>query len=288
VVAVSWKKGPLGGLRLTTLGTQVLCGVLGFLPWALVLPLAVVAAVRMRRVRPVAFALCWFLVQTALVFAAQQQRLRYLLPLLPGAALLVAWWADREASGARPRRALAVVTFGVSLLGAIVTPFALDRVDMALRVSVWEIAVVLLGIVTIGMVAAAALWIGRLAVAVPAVVSASAVVLLSGGWIVDDWENRAWDYRSAAVDLRKIAAPLAVAALVDDHELLQVDFYLGRALPPLRSAEAVRAHLTARHGAVVVETARWRAAPQWLPLERGHLHADALGADVLVVTDGVP
>jgi hypothetical protein len=66
-----------------------------------------------------------------------------------------------------------------------------------------------------------------------------------------------------------------------------VDFYLGRALPPLRSAEAVRAHLMTRHGAVVVETARWRATPPWLPPEPGHLHADALGADVLVVTDGV-
>jgi hypothetical protein len=77
-----------------------------------------------------------------------------------------------------------------------------------------------------------------------------------------------------------------VAALADDHELLQLDFYLGRPLPLLRSPEAVATHLIRTHGAVVVETERWRTAAQWLPLDPGGLRTRAIGADIVVVTEG--
>jgi 4-amino-4-deoxy-L-arabinose transferase-like glycosyltransferase len=282
----NWVRGIVGLPELTTLGVQVMYGALSFLPWTLVLPLAFVAAVRARRARPVAFVLCWFVVQAVLVFAMQQQRMRYLLPLLPGAALLVAWWADREASSPRPRRTLAAVTLGVALAAALAAPLALRRLDVSLPAQRWEIGLVLLGAVAVGAVAAVTLWIGRLALAVPAVAAVSALVIFAGGWIVDDWENRTWDYRGAAADLERVAPPIAVAALADDHELLQMDFYLGRALPLLRSPDAVSGHLTNAHGAVVVAVPRWRSARDWLPIDPHALQTDVLRADVLVVTDG--
>src|SRR5437016_1752951 len=47
--------GALGTLHPSVLGLQALYGVLGFLPWTLVLPLALVTALRARQARPVAF-----------------------------------------------------------------------------------------------------------------------------------------------------------------------------------------------------------------------------------------
>ena len=277
--------GALGTLHPSVLGLQALYGVLGFLPWTLVLPLALVTALRARQARPVAFALCWFLVQAVLIFSMQQQRLRYLLPMLPGAALLVAWWADREASAPRARPVLAALALVSAIAGAALVPLALPRWDIVLPAPAWAIGLLLFGIVVLGAAAAVGFWTGRPATMVPAVAALSAVLLMTGGWIVDDWENHAWDFRRAALDLGRAPQPLAVAALADDHELLQVDFYLGRALPPLRSPDAVARHLT-NAGAVVIETPRWRTAAEWLPIDPRALRAESVMPGVLMVSDG--
>jgi 4-amino-4-deoxy-L-arabinose transferase-like glycosyltransferase len=286
VVWDDWLWSMLGAPHPATLAVQAIDAALAFLPWTLLLPVAVSAAIRARRSRPVLFVLCWLVVQAVLVFAMQQQRVRYLLPLLPGAALLVAWWADREATTAPPHRALAAGAVGAALVGALAAALAVPRLDMAPAAPRWEIASVLIGVVVVGVLAAGALWTGRLAVAVTAVAASAAILLPAGGWIVDEWCNRAWDYRAVARDLGAVAEPLAVAALADDHELLQLDFYLGRPLPLLRSPEAVATHLIRTHGAVVVETERWRTAAQWLPLDPGGLRTRAIGADIVVVTEG--
>ncbi len=149
----------------------------------------------------------------------------------------------------------------------------------------WEIALVVLGVLAVGAIAAASLWTARLARGLPIVAAASALVLFAGGWMVDDWENRAWDYPGVAAGLRNAAPSLAAVALADDHELLQVDFYLGRSLPPLRSPDDVRGHLASAGGAVVIDGPRWRSAARWLPIDLRSLRTDALGADVLLVTD---
>ena len=280
-----WLRGPLGSLALHTLAQQLAYLWLGFLPWALVLPIAIVAAVRARRVRPVAFALCWFVVQGLCVLAVQQQRLRYLLPLLPGAALLVAWWADREATAVRARPILAATTFGVSCTAVLLVPSALHHYGILAAIPQWEIGLMMVGVLAVGAVAAASLWTAQLGRGLPMIAATSALVLFAGGWILDDWEKHAFDYPGVATGLRTIEPPLAVVALADDHELLQVDFYLGRALRPLRSADDVRRHLATIGGAVLVEGPRWRSADQWLQIDRHDLRTDALGADVFLVTN---
>ena len=65
----------------------------GFLPWTLLAPLALVHAVRTRTSPPVRFAILWLGVQFVLIMASTVQRVRYLLSIYPGLALLVAWWA---------------------------------------------------------------------------------------------------------------------------------------------------------------------------------------------------
>jgi 4-amino-4-deoxy-L-arabinose transferase-like glycosyltransferase len=275
--------GAVGVTRPRALALQALYAALGFLPWTPVLPLALLAAFRARRSRPVAFALCWFLIQVVVIFAMQQQRLRYLLPMLPGAALLVAWWADREVSAPRARPGLAALALFAGLGGVVLGLLALDRFDIALLAPRWGIGLLLAGILTLGAGAAAALLAGRLSSIVPGVAALSAILLFAGGWAVDSWENRTWDFRRAALDLARTPPPLAVAALADDHELLQVDFYLGRSLLPLRSGEAVARHLT-NAGGVVVEASRWRAASEWLPLDPRGLRAELVLPGVFVVS----
>jgi 4-amino-4-deoxy-L-arabinose transferase-like glycosyltransferase len=290
IVWGDWLRQHIGGPRLGSFVRELAYAVVGFLPWTLALPVAVAAAIRARRERAVAFAL-WSLVVPALfVFAVEQQRIRYLLPLFPGAALLVAWYADREAAGAARRHAaLGLTALAASIAGAIAVATALRAAGIVLPAPRWELGLLLAGVVALGIVTAVGLWTLRIAVTVPAVAAITAALLLGGGWVVDEWQNRAWDFRGVARDLGKSTRPLAVAALAtDNQELLQVDFYLGRPLPALRSPGAVSAHLTDRHGVVVVEDSTWRSARQWLPLDPTRLRAAAVGAGVIVVTDVAP
>jgi 4-amino-4-deoxy-L-arabinose transferase-like glycosyltransferase len=280
-----WLQDPLGLLVPGTLVQQLASFGLGFLPWALLLPAALVAAMRARRVRAVSFALCWFLVQVVCILGVQQQRVRYLLPFLPGAALLVAWWADREASASHARPSLALTALGVALAAIFALPVALRRLDTTAVAPAGEIAAVVLGVLGVAVIAAFSLWTGRLAQGIPLVAATSALVLFAGGWIVEDWAHRAWDYAGVADRLRAAPSSLAVATLADDHELLQVDFYLGRSLAPLHSPEAVRDHLARAGAAVLVEGPRWRDAERWLPIDPRRLRIEALRADVVLVTD---
>jgi 4-amino-4-deoxy-L-arabinose transferase-like glycosyltransferase len=288
VVWGDWLRYHIGGPRLFSLGSELAYAVLGFLPWTLLAPVALVAAIRARRDRAVAFALCWFVVPALFIFWVQQQRARYLFPLLPGMALLVAWWVDREASRAPRRHAgLAAMALGAAVGGAIAVPFALRAAGIDLPAPRWQIALLLVGVAALGVVAAAGFWTMRVTATMPVVVAISAVLLFSGGWIVDEWQNRTWDFRAVARNLAARAQPLGVAALAfDNQELMPVDFYLGRSPRALRSPEAVRAHIADVHGAVVVEDWRWREAGEWLPLDVANLRAEAVGAGVVVVSDG--
>ena len=287
IVWGDWLRQHIGGPRLATLGGELGIALLGFLPWTLLLPVALVAAVRARRERAVAFALWWLVVPALFIFWVQQQRARYLLPLVAGAALIVGWWADREASEPRRRPVLAVASLVLAVVGTLGTPYALRAAGIALPSPPWAIALVLAGVAAIGTVAAAGFWTARLATAFPAVAALSAVLLLGGGWIVDEWQNRTWDFPAVARDLDRRPGALAVVGLAtDNQELLPLDFYIGRSLPLLRSPAAVRAHLQDRHGIVAVEDWRWRSADQWLPLAADTLRADPVGAGVVVVGDG--
>ncbi|HMH52155.1 MAG TPA: glycosyltransferase family 39 protein [Candidatus Acidoferrum sp.] len=107
VLWLDWIRYYFRAPRPGTFAAQFLELLGGFLPWTLLAPFAFVHAFRTRSEPPVRFAILWFAVQFVLIMAATSQRVRYLLSLYPGLALLVAWWA---ADDRRPRRA-AVVTW---------------------------------------------------------------------------------------------------------------------------------------------------------------------------------
>jgi 4-amino-4-deoxy-L-arabinose transferase-like glycosyltransferase len=284
VIWADWLRQHIGGPRLTTLGGELMYAVLGFLPWSLVFPAALVAAFKARQDRAVSFALWWFGAPALFIFWVQQQRVHYLLPLVVGASLLVAWWLDREASVARRHPVLAVAAAVLAVGGALVTPSALSALGIAVLAPASSLVLVLFGVALLGLVAAAGLWTGRLVTTVPVVIVLSAVVLFGGIRVADEWQNRVWNFTAVARDLAQRPRPLAIAALaVDNQELLQVDFYLGRSLPLLRTPEAVRAHLAERGGDVVMEDWRWAVAPSWLKPDVSGLRADRLGAGVILV-----
>jgi 4-amino-4-deoxy-L-arabinose transferase-like glycosyltransferase len=91
--------------RPSAIGGQLVDLVIGFLPWTPLAPLALVHAVRTRSEGPVRFAILWLVVQIVLIMASTNQRVRYLLSVYPGLALLGAWWATDER---RARRAVIV------------------------------------------------------------------------------------------------------------------------------------------------------------------------------------
>jgi len=69
-----------------------------FLPWTIFLPQALVAAVKERvdRVRPMLFPFAWFASTFILFSVISGKKTRYMLPLFPAAALLVAGWMMRR------------------------------------------------------------------------------------------------------------------------------------------------------------------------------------------------
>ena len=94
---------------------------IGFLPWTLVAPFAAVHAVRTRSNPAVRFAMLWFAVQFVLIMASTNQRVRYLLSVYPGMALLVAWWAADDGSGRRERRTVLMWGMAAAMAVALVS-----------------------------------------------------------------------------------------------------------------------------------------------------------------------
>lgn len=92
-------------------------------PWVLVVPVAVTQAARFLRGRGVErdgvlFLVVWAAVTLGFVTLSHQQRLRYYLPLVPSASLLIGWWCAgaivrRREARAIPWRAYALVAGGL-------------------------------------------------------------------------------------------------------------------------------------------------------------------------------
>jgi 4-amino-4-deoxy-L-arabinose transferase-like glycosyltransferase len=105
VLWLDWIRYYFRAPRAGAIGGQLVDLVVGFLPWTLVAPVALVHGWRTRSDAGVRFALLWLGVQFVLIMASTNQRVRYLLSIYPGLTLLVAWWAVDEG---RARRATVV------------------------------------------------------------------------------------------------------------------------------------------------------------------------------------
>jgi 4-amino-4-deoxy-L-arabinose transferase-like glycosyltransferase len=137
---------------------QHLVGIL--FPWVFVLPPAIwqaVTAVRRhtQEREALGFVIAWAATLLACVGIAEQQRLRYYLPLVPPAALLIGWWAARIAGGERAERrmpwrvyaGIAAVLSLTTAVAALARPTWSEARHVAFPTSAVEAAVMAAGLV---------------------------------------------------------------------------------------------------------------------------------------------
>ena len=224
---------------------QHLVGIL--FPWVFVLPPALwqaVTAVRRRAPEREAlgFVIAWAATLLVCVGIAEQQRLRYYLPLVPPAALLIGWWAARIASGERaerrmPWRVYAGIAAALSLataVAALTRPTWLEARHVAFPTSAIEAGVMAAGLVV--MLAALVYGASRRRLR-----QVFAVACLGGAaWVIGwyHWElerrNAAYDYPRVRVEVQRLLPEAPVVATWGVYDL-PMSFYLGRRVLPVQT-----------------------------------------------------
>lgn len=224
---------------------QHLVGIL--FPWVFVLPPAVwqaVTAVRRRAPEREAlgFVIVWAVTLLACLGIVEQQRLRYYLPLVPPAALLIGWWAARIVSAEPAERrmpwrvyaAAAAVLSLATLVAALVRPTWSEARHVAFPTSAVEAAVMAAGLVV--MLAALAYGASRHRLR-----QAFAVACLGGAAWVTGWyhwelerRNAAYDYPRVRAEALRLLPEAPVVATWGVYDL-PLSFYLGRRVLPVHT-----------------------------------------------------
>ncbi len=235
VVWEDWIRWYVGRPRLVNLliDTAKMC-----LPWTLLLPLVLAAAIRHRSAPVVRLLLAWFLVSFFIIVPIANQRTRYLLPMTPPLALLVAWWSTSEVAAFRTaRRALAALTLiaGCVVLVAICWPQSLGAWQPPYLAGLtWS---------SLPLVAAVALFTGALSAGLYAaaprllmygVVATMALALGYGIWPHNRGFNEVWDFPGLAAAVERHANGREVG--VFGGRWFALDYYLGR---PVYSAQTL-------------------------------------------------
>jgi 4-amino-4-deoxy-L-arabinose transferase-like glycosyltransferase len=269
VVWEDWLAWYLGRPDPADMGNMLLEAAKGFTPWTVLLMLPLLAGRREWRDGPFRLALLACVVPVVVVMLAHNHRVRYLLPAYPAAALLVAWWADRQGA-ARSRAHLPVaVAMGAALLVTLAV-LALPWVDPAERALVdgfaWKAALIVAGALALGAYACGMLLAGRPVALVAGTALVTAVLYVGGLAVYNGWVNRGQDYPGLAARVERHARGGPVA--ITGGRFFSVDFYLGRSLTPVRTVSEFRAWLARPEQPVNVVTGR-----AWSHM-RGQLPAD--------------
>ncbi len=233
-------------------------GGIGFLPWTLVLPLPFAYLGRAWRSPSARFALLFFTVPVVLIALSHNSRARYLIPLYPAAALLIAWWADTQgAVRTRVGRALAGISL-VVVLALVAAPGWVKASDVYYVAQYsWKSLPVIAAEMLVGVALFWGLWAGRPRRMIPVVAGAMLIVLAYGNWLYNDWVNHTRDFRGFAADLASQARGTD-AAVFSGRRFYQIDFYLGRQLPWIKSLEEFNEYVARPERPVVAVNAhRW-------------------------------
>jgi 4-amino-4-deoxy-L-arabinose transferase-like glycosyltransferase len=227
-------------------------------PWTLLVAAAARRAFRLRHMpfeqtRPVRFALASFLPALAVLSVAATARNIYLAPALPGAALLLGWWARETVKAADRWDVYALRGTAVLLLLAalvFVAALALLGADASGGASVrfGFVAISALGLIAAaGLVlhALAATRRGQMASALAALLLAYCALLAGPASqvyrVVDSWQNLQGVARAIAADAR--GRPLILMA-PDETTRAMIDMYartsVGLIAAPINSESLVR------------------------------------------------
>jgi 4-amino-4-deoxy-L-arabinose transferase-like glycosyltransferase len=259
VVLGNWLGWFGAGPRPSSVASFLADGLLGAMPWTPLLGVAI-WQVWLRRGRPAErFGLLWLLVPLCVLAASVNQRTRYLLPLYPGLALLVARWADVHAPQAtRSDRGLAwaaLVLGGIGVLALagpdwLVPGDGLDFLDTA----PWSAALLGAGLLAGGAVMCWGLRSARPALLVHGVAGAALLVLAYGNWLAADAMRRTEDFGVLATMIDQHAGGGDVGAF--GGRFYQLDFYLRRPLASIRSVEEFTSYIDRADRPVVVLNGR--------------------------------
>ena len=218
----------------------------GFLPWTLLLILAVGPAMRARRDPAVRLALLSFAVPLLVIILSRARLVRYLLPIYPAAALLVAWWADTR-GGERTTlgRVLGWTALAAAAGAAALFPIfsTLPGIELPPDPALTRKALpALVGGLVLGFIFLIGLRNGRPALLVRGGVLVMAVMLGYGAWVVNGWTEMTEDFRTVAATLRR-QAPSGDLRVFTAAKLLPLDFYSGRELPRILTPPELQAYL---------------------------------------------
>jgi 4-amino-4-deoxy-L-arabinose transferase-like glycosyltransferase len=257
VVWEDWLAWYLGLPRPEAMLNMLLEAAKGFVPWTVLLALPLLAVRRRWRDPALRFAFLAWIVPLVVVMLAQNHRVRYLLPTYPAAALLVAWWLDRHA--AERSRAVAAVALAMPAAALVALAVgALPWLNPGERALVdgfwWKATLVATGTLAVGGYAAWALLARRPTALVAGVALGTALVLAGGVRVYNAWINRGQDYPVLAALIEHHAAGGEVG--ISGGRFFSIDFYLGRALTPVRTLPAFEAWLARPDRPVNVVTER--------------------------------
>jgi 4-amino-4-deoxy-L-arabinose transferase-like glycosyltransferase len=240
-----------------------------FLPWTVLLAAAVLwwrrhPDDRRRWVGVVAISL------TVVLALAGHQRARYLLPIYPWLALLVAEFVGRGATegGARALRVGSGGMAAVLAAGAMAVPLLSSRVTGDDRAYLPDSAIEL-GVVAALVLAAAlgmAMGARRRTFAAGAAMAAGllALVMIVEGLTYPPRYARANDVRTLAQAVTRHTAPGSVVIAHPDARL-SLDFYVGRPVIEAATPDAAAALLAKTPGSLVTARANWPALAPLLP-----------------------
>jgi 4-amino-4-deoxy-L-arabinose transferase-like glycosyltransferase len=238
---------------------------LGLAPWTLVVPLAFAQAWRARSGPAVRFALVASLVPLLLVVIGENIRRRYLLPVYPAAALVVAWWALAAPRGAGvAARVAAWLSLGACLAGAGAVAWLGRDPDAFLPAVSWTAAPLYVVLILLGVCLHHGLRTDRRRLVVGGGAVLMLVALAYGIWPYLRWVNSTQDFRGLAAQVEQHAhgGPVAVYG----GRFFQLDFYLGRDLVRLRSVAEVEAYVGRPEAPILVVDGRaWQELQARLP-----------------------
>jgi 4-amino-4-deoxy-L-arabinose transferase-like glycosyltransferase len=224
---------------------QHLVGIL--FPWVFVLPPAVWQAVMaVRRRTPeretLGLVIAWAATLLVCIGIAEQQRLRYYLPLVPPAALLIGWWAARIAGGERAERrmpwrvyaGIAAVLSLATAVAALARPTWSEARHVAFPASAIEAGVMAAGLVV--MLAALVYGVRRRRLRQVFAVACLGGAVWVTGWY--HWElerrNAAYDYPRVRAEALRLLPEAPVVATWGVYDL-PLSFYLGRRVVPVQT-----------------------------------------------------
>jgi 4-amino-4-deoxy-L-arabinose transferase-like glycosyltransferase len=275
-------------------GELVYMVMVGFLPWTVLTPLAMASACRAWRSPAVRFALLWFAIPLLVLMLSAHYKPRYSLSMYPGAALLVAWWADAHGTA----RSIRGRVIGWLALGSAAATIVALRVPQwwhpqtrvyITGLSWWEFLPVVAGLALIGGAIFWGLRLGRPALLVHGVATAMVVILGYGIWAYNRRYNEAWNFKELVARVEQYARGGDAAVFRHRPDWLSIDFYLQRPPRSISGVEELNEYLARDDRPVVVMDDRtWRTVERGLSPEVRVLEQMTIGREKMLIVSGGP